>query len=418
MENRIWTDRELEARAQEVRRDFAIFREDPGLVYLDNAATMQRPDCVLETEKKTYELSNANPFRGIYALSVAATDAYEDSRKKAAEFIHAPAPETIVFTRNASESLNLVAFTYGMSSLHPGDEIVVSVEEHHSNFLPWKMVAETTGATLVKLECAKTGEITPDLLKKVLTDKTKLVALTQSSNVFSKVNDVAALAKLVHEAGAVIVVDGAQSVPHMPVNVTELDVDFLAFSGHKMGAAMGIGVLYGRPELLEKMPPFMRGGEMIETVHWDRVTYAEVPHKFEAGTVNVGGAVSLAAAIDYYEKIGFDFIEQNEARLTRLLMKGLSSLPGVTVIGSQSAEDHHGIVAFAIEGVHPHDIATILDKSHICIRAGHHCAQPLMDYLGVRSISRASVAIYNTAKDVAKFISCVGQIREEMGYVR
>jgi cysteine desulfurase/selenocysteine lyase len=406
---------DLQRRVAQFRQDFPILANN-DLVYLDNSATTQRPIQVLEAEKTFYETKNANPFRGVYELSEACTQAYEAARTAVAQFIHAKEPAEIIFTRNASESLNLVAYSYGMEFLKPGDEIVVSVMEHHSNFLPWKMVAERTGATLVKLEPTLEGELTDEILDSVLNEHTKLVALTQVSNVLGRVNDLKHIAQKVHAVGAVLVADGAQSVPHMPVDVTDLDVDFLAFSGHKMLAPTGVGVLYGKRALLEKMPPFLRGGEMIEIVHWDRVKYASLPHKFEAGTVNTGGVVALHAAIDYLNHVGFDTIHAQEAHLTQLAFDGMKDLPNIHIYGGTTAQDHCGILTFGIDGVHPHDIATIFDQDHICVRAGHHCAQPLMDFLGVFSTTRASFAFYNTEEDVERFLNTLSQIRRKMGY--
>ena len=287
--------------------------------------------------------------------------------------------------------------------------------EHHSNFLPWKQVAEKCGAVLKQLTPDENGEITDKSLE-VITDKTKLVAVTQVSNVLGRVNDIKHIAEVAHAHGAVIVADGAQSVPHMPVNVTDLDVDFLVFSGHKMLAPMGIGALYGKKELLDKMPPFLSGGEMIEIVHWDRVKYAEVPHKFEAGTVNTGGAVGLHAAIDYINNVGFNTIMAQERKLTKIAVDAIKDMKGVNLIGSPKAEDHEGIVTFTIDGVHPHDVASILDSQHIAVRAGHHCAQPLMDFLKVNSTTRASFAFYNTEEEVQHFVEELSKIRGLMGY--
>ncbi len=405
----------LENKIRTLRADFPIIKNS-GYAYLDNAATTQKPVQVLEAEREYYEKRNANPFRGVYDLSEAATEAYERARARTAAFIHAGKAEEIVFTRNASESLNLIAYSYGLSCLKPGDELVVSVMEHHSNFLPWKMVAERTGATLRQLKCAPDGEITQEHLAEVLNEHTRLVALTQTSNIFGRVNDLRSIARQVHAVGAVLVADGAQSVPHMPVDVQSLDVDFLVFSGHKMLAPMGIGVLYGKYELLEKMPPFLSGGEMIETVHWDSVRYASVPHKFEAGTVNAGGAVALAAAMDYIEGVGFDVIHAQEQRLTALAMEEMRDTPGISIIGSENPREHMGIITFLVEGVHPHDVASILSAEGICVRAGHHCAQPLMDHLGIFSTTRASFYFYNTEEEVRRFTDTLRTIRRQMGY--
>ncbi len=401
-------------RINEYRKMFPLL--GGGIAYLDNAATTQKPECVLEAVRKYYEKDNANPFRGVYDLSERATAAYEDARKKVSEFIGAEAPEEIVFVRNATEALNLLAYSYCEDHISEGDEIVVSVMEHHSDFLPWKHMAEKKGAKLVKLEPEKSGCVTDAALETVLSEKTKIVALTHVSNVLGYVNDISHVAQKVHETGALFVVDGAQSVPHMPVDVKVLGCDALAFSGHKMYAPMGIGVLFGKMELLEKMNPFMYGGEMIQTVHWDRAVYAEVPHKFEAGTVNVSGAVGLAAAIDFINNTGWDYIRSREALLTKRAMSGMADIPGIGILGSEKAEDHEGIITFTVDGVHPHDVADILGKAGVCVRAGHHCAQPLMDYLGVRSTSRVSFAFYNTEEEVDKFLNELSKVRGLMGY--
>ncbi len=402
-------------RILEYRRDFPLL-SGADIAYLDNAATTQKPVSVLDAVRHYYEAENANPLRGVYELSEKATAAYENARAAVKNFIGAKSSDEIIFTSNASASINLAAYSYGLNFLKEGDEIVVSVMEHHSNFLPWKMVAEKTGAKLVKLCPGEDGYITPAQLDKVLTDKTKLVAVTQVSNVLGQVNDIKALAKRAHEVGAVILCDGAQSVPHMKVNVSDLDVDFLAFSGHKMLSPMGIGVLYGKRSCLKKMPPFFYGGEMIEIVHWDSVRYADIPHKFEAGTVNAGGAVGLNAAIEYIGKVGFDLIEEQERLLTDLAMDGLGAIEHVHIVGSPKKEDHKGIVTFTIDDVHPHDVAGILSSDGVCVRAGHHCAQPLMDYLGVRSTTRASFAFYNTPEEVERFLDSVSSVRKRMGY--
>ena len=405
---------ELSKTIESIRKDFPLI-SGSNIAYLDNAATTQKPQAVLDAVNKYYQEMNANPFRGVYELSEIATESYENARKAVAQFIGAKDAGQIVFTRNATESLNLIAYSYGMNFIKEGDEIVVSVMEHHSNFLPWKQVAEKCGAVLKQLTPDENGEITDKSLE-VITDKTRLVAVTQVSNVLGRVNDIKHIAEVAHAHGAVIVADGAQSVPHMPVNVTDLDVDFLVFSGHKMLAPMGIGALYGKKELLDKMPPFLSGGEMIEIVHWDRVKYAEVPHKFEAGTVNTGGAVGLHAAIDYINNVGFNTIMAQERKLTKIAVDAINDMKGVNLIGSSKAEDHEGIVTFTIDGVHPHDVASILDSQHIAVRAGHHCAQPLMDFLKVNSTTRASFAFYNTEEEVQHFIEELSKIRGLMGY--
>ena len=397
-----------------IREEFPLINST-SLAYLDNSATVQKPKCVLDTVSRYYEKDNANPMRGLYDLSLRATEDYEKARSAAARFIGAT-PEEIIFTRNASESLNLVAYSYGMNFIKEGDEIIVSVAEHHSNFLPWQQVAKVTGAKVVWYDCEEDGRFDLDTLSGLLSDKTKLLAITQVSNVLGRVNDVKTMAKMVHEKGGVIVVDGSQSVPHMAVNVKDLDADFFAFSGHKMYAPMGIGVLYGKKALLDKMPPFLYGGEMIESVTKERTTFAEVPHKFEAGTVNAGGAAGLLAAIEFIEKYGFDFITKREDMLTKRAFDRMKEMPYIRILGGEKAEDHHGIIAFQVEGVHPHDVSQIFADSDIAVRAGHHCAQPLHKHLGIMSSTRMSVAFYNTEEEIDRFIEVLSGIRSRMGY--
>lgn len=398
--------------------NFPVFSKYKDTVYLDSAATTQKPMQVLSAVRKYYEQENANPLRGLYELSVKATEAYENAREAVRAFIGAKSCKEIVFTRNATESLNLIAYTLGREIVGNGDEILVAVSEHHSDLLPWQMLAKEKGAVLKYLEPTQYGEYTPDMLKGALTDKTKIFAIAQVSNVFGRVNPIKELAAICHENGTVIVCDGAQSVPHMAVDVNELGVDLLVFSGHKMLAPMGIGVLYGRQELLEKMPPFLTGGEMIEYVTREGATYAELPHKFEAGTVNVGGAVGLHAAIDYITELGMEAIEKRERELTSLAFEGMKDIPFVNILGSQKASEHSGIITFTVEGVHPHDIAAIFDADNIAIRAGHHCAQPLHSFLGVPSSARMSLAFYNDSYDIERFISTLKTIRGRMGYGR
>ncbi len=398
------------------REDFKFFSEYPDLIYFDNAATTQKPNVVLERMIRYYESENANPLRGVYDLSVKATDAYENARARTADFIGAESASEIIFTRNASESLNLIAKSYGETFLKEGDEIVLTVMEHHSNLLPWQEVGKKTGAKLVFLEPDKTGFISDEEIKAKITEKTKLVSLAHISNVLGRKNPVEKVIKSAHDVGAVAVVDGAQAVPHTKVNVRELDADFYVFSGHKMLAPMGIGVVYGKKKLLNKMPPFLTGGEMIEYVELDSATYAEVPHKFEAGTVNVGGAVGLHAAMDYLENIGFDYIEETELRLTKRLFEGMKALPYINIAGSDNAEKHNGIITFTIDDVHPHDSASILNNAKICVRAGHHCAQPLMKFLGFNSTLRASLYFYNTEEEVDRFLDSLTKVRGWLGY--
>ena len=402
---------------RDYRQDFPLLRENP-IVYLDSAATAQRPDVVIEAEMEFYRKYNANPLRGLYSLGIEATDRYEESRECVAKFIHAASAKEIIFTRNATESLNLVAYSYGLSHLREGDEIVVSILEHHSNQLPWRMVAEKTGAVVKYLECDRQGHISDADLQAAFSEKTKLVAVTQVSNVLGIRTPIEKITALAKKSGAVVVLDAAQSTPHMEVDVQKLGVDFLAFSGHKLMAPMGIGVLYGRKELLSEMPPFLTGGEMIQTVTRDKVVYAELPHKFEAGTVNGAGAWALAAAIRYLQEVGYEQIQKQELLLTTQLMDGLKKVPHVQIQGSPDPKEHCGIVSFTIDGVHPHDIAAILDADGVNVRAGNHCAQPLLDHLCTGATARASLAFYNSAADVERFISSLSTIRERMGYGR
>lgn len=397
------------------RNDFPLLMQNK-IIYIDNAATSQRPQCVIDAEGDFYKNYNANPLRGLYSLSVEATEVYENAREAVRKFIGAEKSNEIIFTRNTTESLNLVAYSYGLSNVKKGDEIVVSIMEHHSDLLPWQMVAKTCGAELKFIECAKDGSIDLEKVKELITSRTKIVAMTQVSNVLGREYPVKEIAKLAHEKGAVMVVDGAQSTPHMRVDVTDFDADFFAFSGHKLLAPMGIGVLYGKEELLEKMPPFLSGGEMIDSVTRTSAVYAELPHKFEAGTVNAAGAAGLKAAIDYIEKVGFDYIGEREIALTSRAIEKMKKIPHVNIIGSENADEHTGIVTFTIDNVHPHDISEILAADGIAVRAGHHCAQPLLTHLGLNSTARASFAFYNTEDEVDKFTDSVATIRERMGY--
>lgn len=385
-------------------------------IYIDNAATSQRPQCVLDAETEFYQKYNANPLRGNYPLSVEATEHYEDARKAVRDFLGAKSAREIIFTRNTTESINLVAYSYGLSHVQAGDEILVSIMEHHSNLLPWQMVARQTGATLRFMECRQDGSLDLDEVQEQITEKTKIVAITQISNVLGRENPVKEIAAMAHAKNAVIVVDGAQSTPHMAVNVQDLDVDFFAFSGHKLFGPMGIGVLYGKKKLLKDMPPFLSGGEMIESVTRDSAKYAELPHKFEAGTVNAAGAVGLHAAIRYVQSIGFDVMQERELAVTRHAFEGLKEIPHVHVLGSDKAEEHTGILTFTIDDIHPHDVSEILIADGICVRAGHHCAQPLLTHLGISSATRASFMFYNTEEEADLFVKSIAGIRERMGY--
>ena len=397
------------------RRDFPLLM-NTDVAYLDSAATAQRPQCVLDAEEKFYTTCNANPLRGLYPLSIAATDAYENAREAVRKFLNAASAKEIIFTRNTSESLNLVAYSYGLSNVKAGDEVVVSIMEHHSDLLPWQMVCRQTGAKLRFIECEPDGSVDLNKVEPLIGSRTKVVAMTQVSNVLGRENPIRQVAELAHRAGAVMVVDGAQSTPHMPVDVQALGADFLAFSGHKVYGPMGIGVLYGRKELLEKMPPFLTGGEMIESVTREGAVYAELPHKFEAGTVNAAGAAGLHAALDYMAQVGFGTMQRRELELTRRAMEGMKQIPYVHILGSDEPEEHHGIITFTVDGVHPHDIGQILAADGVNIRAGHHCAQPLLAYLGHPSTARASIAFYNTEEEIDRLLASVSTLRERMGY--
>lgn len=397
------------------RKDFPLLMAQ-DIAYLDNAATAQRPQCVLDAVNRFYCEQNANPLRGLYPLSVAATDAYENARSAVRRFLNAGSTSEIVFTRNTTEGLNLAAYSYGLSHIRAGDEVVVSILEHHSDLLPWQMVCRQTGAALKFLECEPDGSLDLNKAETVITDRTKLVAVTHVSNVIGRVNPIRQLADIAHRHGAVIVVDGAQSTPHIPVDVQALDADFLAFSGHKVYGPMGIGVLYGKRALLEEMPPFLTGGEMIESVTREGAVFAELPHKFEAGTVNAAGAAGLRAAIEYVESVGFDAMHRQELALTQRTLTGMADMPHIHVIGSDRAEEHNGIVTFTVEGVHPHDVSEILACDGVDVRAGHHCAQPLLQHLGYSATVRASFAFYNTENEVDRLLQSLSTIRERMGY--
>ncbi|MBR4642413.1 MAG: cysteine desulfurase [Selenomonadaceae bacterium] len=396
--------------------DFPILRSRMNghpPAYLDNSATTQKPESVVRAICGYYGSCNANPHRGVYELSVKATKVYEEARRKVAAFLNAKSPKEIIFTKNATESLNLVAYSYGLNNLRGGDEILITIAEHHSNLVPWQRVAQATGAKLNYIYLAADGNLSAEDIDKKLTRRTKILAVTQISNVLGLVNDIKTLAAKAHEVGAVIVVDGAQSVPHIPVDVQDLDADFLAFSGHKMLSPMGIGVLYGKKKILEEMPPFLSGGDMIEYVEEQTTTFAELPQKFEAGTQNVGGAAGLTAAINYIQRVGFETIESIEKDLTTCALAELKKIPYVELYGCE-AENKIGIISFNIKDVHPHDVATILDAQGVAIRAGHHCAQPLVKYLGQNSTCRASFYFYNTRQDVERLIEAIQKVRGTM----
>lgn len=384
---------------EEIKKDFPIFN-NRDVVYLDSGATTQKPQCVIDAVNKFYENSNANPHRGAYSLSIEATEVYENTRRKIAKFINAKSSEEIIFTKNASESLNLVAYSYGLDNLNENDEVVLSIMEHHSNLVPWQMVTKKTKSNLKYMYINDEFELSNDEIESKITDKTKIVAITHVSNVLGTINNVKEIIKYAHKKGAKVLLDASQSIPHMKVDVQDLDADFVIFSGHKMLAPLGIGVLYAKKEILNKMNPFLMGGDMIEYVYEQETTFAPLPNKFEAGTQNVGGVVGLGAAIDYIEKIGYDEIRKYEDEVVGYAIDELSKLDYLTLYITPNRENHSSVISFNIKGVHPHDVASILDSENVCVRSGNHCAQPLMRFLGIDSTCRASFYFYNTKEDV------------------
>ncbi|MBE6469096.1 MAG: SufS family cysteine desulfurase [Coriobacteriaceae bacterium] len=404
--SRSWPRVDIEANPY--KADFPLLAGNPGIAFLDSAATAQRPAAVLEAQTRFYETMNANPLRGLYSLSVEATEAIARVRAQVARVIGAPSALDVVFTRNTSESLNLVAKSFAPTVLEPGDEIAITIMEHHSNLIPWQQAAASAGATLVYLYPTKTGELTDDEIASKVGERTKIVATTQVSNVLGVEVPVAKLGRAVHAHGGYLVVDGAQSVPHMPVDVEAIGADFFAFSAHKALGPMGIGVLWGRHELLEQMPPMLTGGEMIDSVSEQGAVWAPVPEKFEAGTQDAAGIYATGAALDYLvNQVGYEAIQAREQALVHHLMGEITQLPFVDVIGSIYWDRHHGVVSFNVRGIHPHDVASIMDMDGVCIRAGHHCAQPLLTWLGVENLAccRASVAFYNDKHDIDAFIA-------------
>ena len=410
----------MERKVNEYLRDFPILQTKMNgrpIVYLDNGATTQKPETVIRAVADYCTYCNANPHRGAYEHSVKATDIYERARVRTQQFIGAARPEEVVFTKNATEALNLVAYSYGLANVREGDEIVITISEHHSNIVPWQFVAKSRGAVLKYIYLGEDGNLSEADIAQQITERTKIVAVTQVSNVLGLVNDVRAVADRAHAVGAVVVVDGSQSVPHIKVDVQAMDADFFAFSGHKMLSPMGIGVLYGKYNILDAMPPFLFGGDMIDYVGEQETTFAELPAKFEAGTQNVSGASGLIAAIDYLDKIGFDRIEAIERDLLSYALPQLRELPFVELYGCDSTRGNKtGIITFNVKDVHPHDVSTILDSYGVAIRAGHHCAQPLMRYLGQNATCRASFYLYNTHEDIDQFIAALKKVRGVLGY--
>ena len=397
-----------------VRKDFPIFdvpvHGDKRLVYLNSAATSQKPRQVIDRLVRFYETENANPSRGIDELSMRAETAYEQARETCARFIGAPFSRTIVFTRGATESINLVRYSWGRANIHSGDEVLVTEMEHHSNLVPWQLLCQETGAVLRALPVDADGKLRMDLLGEYLTEKTKLVAVTLMSNVFGTINPITEISRAAHAVGALVLVDAAQAAPHLSFSVQELDCDFLAFSGHKMLGPTGSGGLYGREQLLEEMPPFHGGGEMIREVWIDRATWNEIPYKFEAGTMNIAQQVGLGAAIEYLENLGMDNVREHELTITEYALERIGGA-GATIYGPKDAAERGGVLAFTFGEVHPHDIATIIDQEGVAIRAGHHCAQPLMRRYEVSAMARASFYIYNSNEDVDALVDALGEAK-------
>ena len=385
------------------KKDFPIF-ENKDIAYLDSGATTQKPTSVLEAIEKFYKNENANPHRGAYGLSIEATEIYENTRDKIAKFINAKHREEIIFSKNASESLNLIAYSYGLDNLKKDDEIVLSIMEHHSNLVPWQMVAKKTESKLNYMYINDNFEISDEEIETKITDKTKIVGITHVSNVLGTINNIEKIIKYAHKKGAIVVVDGSQSILHMEIDVQKLDADFFVFSGHKMLAPLGIGILYGKKEILNKMNPFLMGGDMIEYVYEQETTFAPLPNKFEAGTQNVEGVIGLGAAIDYIKNIGYNKIQEIEKEVTSYARQELSKLEYLTLYLTPNEEKHSSVISFNIKGVHPHDVASILDSENVCVRSGNHCAQPLLRSMGIDSTCRASFYIYNTKEDVDKLV--------------
>ena len=400
---------------KKIKADFPVLNKkinDEQIVYLDNAATSQMPISVEEKIRNFTEMNRANVHRGVHTLGLRATDLYEKSRQKVADFIGANSDKEVIFTSGCTDSLNLIATSFGEQNISAGDEIVVSIMEHHSNLLPWQQLAKRKGAQLKFIEITKNGHLDLEDLETKISSKTKIVALTHVSNVLGTINPVKEMIKLAHEKGAVVVIDGAQAVGHFSVNVNDLDADFYAFSGHKMFAPTGIGVLYGKKQLLDKMLPYRFGGEMIANVTRKGASWAEIPQKFEAGTPNISGAIGLAAAINYLNSLDLKFIQKHETELTTYALEKLSKISGLTLYGPKENRNRTGVLSFNLKDIHPHDLATALDLDGIEVRAGHHCAQPLMESLQTESTVRASLSIYNSKDDINKLVSSLQEVKE------
>ena len=389
--------------SKNLKKDFQLLN-NKNIIYLDSGATTQKPQYVIDAISNFYENLNANPHRGAYTLSMEATEIYENTRTKISKFINSRYREEIIFTKNATEALNLIAYSYGMDNIKENDEIVLSIMEHHSNLVPWQKVAKTKGAKLKYIYINENFELSDEEIESKITKKTKIVGITHVSNVLGTINNVKKIIKYAHKNGAVVVMDASQSIPHMKEDVQDLDCDFLVFSGHKLLAPLGIGVLYGKKEILNKMNPFLMGGDMIEYVYEQETTFAPLPNKFEAGTQNVEGVIGLGAAIDYIQKIGYEEIKKIEEEVVTYAMQELSKLDYLILYLTKNKENHSSVISFNIKGVHPHDVASILDSEGVCVRSGNHCAQPLLRYMGIDSTCRASFYFYNTKEDVDKLV--------------
>jgi len=391
-----------------IKKDFPLL-ENENITYLDSGATTQKPILVIKAVEEFYQKYNANPHRGAYSLSVEATEQYENTRTQIAKFINARHREEIIFSKNATESLNLIAYSYGMDNLKKDDEVVISIMEHHSNLVPWQKVTKKTGSKLNYMYINDEFELTDEEIENKITDKTKIVGITHVSNVLGTINNVKKIIKYAHKKGAIVIVDASQSIPHMKIDVQDLDADFLVFSGHKMLAPLGIGVLYGKKEILNKMSPFLMGGDMIEYVYEQDTTFAPLPNKFEAGTQNVEGVIGLGSAIDYIENLGYDKIQEIEKEVLSYAREELSKLDFLDLYITPNENNHSSVISFNIKGIHPHDVASIIDSEGVCVRSGNHCAQPLMRFLGIDSTCRASFYIYNTKEDVDKLVSALNK---------
>jgi cysteine desulfurase/selenocysteine lyase len=396
-----------------IRKDFPILAQQvhgKPLIYLDNAATSQKPKCVIEALTRFYQMDNANIHRGVHQLSERSTQSYEAARGKVQRFLNAANTREIIFVRGATEGINLVAQTYGRTHVSAGDEIVISAMEHHSNIVPWQMLCEEKGAALRVIPINDRGEMEFDQFEKLLNHRTRLVAVSHVSNALGTINPVREIVKTAHGWNVPVLIDGAQAVPHMKVDVRSLDCDFYVFSGHKVFGPTGIGVLYGKEQLLEEMPPWQGGGDMIRSVTFDKTTYNELPYKFEAGTPDIAGVIGLGAAIDYLDQIGMDAVAAHEHDLLEYGTRALESISGLRLIGT--AREKAGVLSFVIDGVHPHDAGTILDREGVAVRTGHHCAQPVMDRFGVSATTRASLAFYNTREDIDALVAGIQKVKE------